>query len=141
RRITFGTGVYAPIMLGLNRSAEDPGAYSSREVGITRLNYLAPTLRTQLNATRAVGAGSGFRYFRVGLAVHTRLPNLVVGSFDSLQQANCLNGIDNLVENIICGDGNGDGVIDGRLNPFSAVASIDAELERYLSTTFNLGLL
>ena len=141
RRVTFGTGVYAPIMLGLNRSADDPGVYSSREVGITRLTYFAPTVGIQLTDTLAVGAGIGFSYFGVGLGFDMRLPNLVLGSFDSLQQANCLNGIDNLIENIICGDGNGDGVIDGRLNPFAAVASIDAELERYLSTTFNLGLL
>lgn len=141
RRITFGTGVYAPIMLGLNRASDDPGVYSSSEVGITRLTYFSPTVGIQLTDTLAVGAGVGFSYFGVGLNFDMRLPNMVLGSFDSLQQANCLNGIENLVENIICADGNGDGVVDGRLNPFAAVASIDAELEKYLSATFNLGLL
>lgn len=141
RPITFGTGVYAPVMLGLTRAADDPGIYSSRAVGITRLTYFSPTMGIQLTDTLAVGLGIGFSYFGVGLEFDMRLPNFVLGSFDTLQQANCLNGIDNLVENIICGDGNNDGVIDGRLNPFAAVASIEAEVERYLSTSFNLGLL
>lgn len=139
--VTFGTGVYAPVMLGLTRSADDPGIYSSRAVGITRLTYFSPTMGIQLTDTLAVGMGIGFSYFGVGLEFDMRLPNLVLGSFDTLQQANCPNGIDNLVENIICGDGNNDGVVDGRLNPFASVASIEAEVERYLSTTFNLGLL
>lgn len=141
RRLTFGTGVYAPIMLGLNRDANDPGVYSSSEVGITRLTYFSPTMGIQLTDTLSVGAGIGFSYFGVGLNFDMRLPNFVLGSFDSLQQANCLNGITNLVENIICGDGNNDGIVDGRLNPFASVASIEAELEKYVSATFNLGLL
>ena len=141
RKITFGTGVFAPVMLGLTRSDNDPGIYSSREVGITRLTYFAPTVGIQLTDTLAVGAAVNFSYFGVGLKFDMRLPNFVLGSFDTLQQANCRDGISNLVENIICADGNGDGIPDGSLNPFKSVATIDAELERYLSTTFNVGLL
>lgn len=141
RRLTFGTGVYAPIMLGLNRSPDDPGVYSSSAVGITRLTYFSPTIGVQLTDTLSVGAGVGFSYFGVGLNFDMRLPNFVLGSFDTLQQANCVDGVDDLVESIICGDGDGDGIVDGRLNPFASVASIEAELEKYLSATFNLGLL
>ena len=138
--ITFGTGVFAPIMLGIRREDDDPGIYASREVGITRLTYFAPSVGIRLSDTLSVGAGIHFSYFGLGLNMDMRLPNMVLGGFDALQQANCA-AVDNLVENILCGDGDGDGIPDGRLNPFASVANIDAELESYVSSTFTLGLL
>ena len=138
--ITFGTGVFAPIMLGIQRADDDPGIYASREVGITRLTYFAPSLGIRLSDTMSVGAGIHFSYFGIGLNLDMRLPNLVLGGFDTLQQANCA-AVDNLVENILCGDGDGDGIADGRLNPFASVANIDAELETYVSSTYTLGFL
>lgn len=140
RDITFGTGMFAPIMLGIQRDEDDPGIYASREVGITRLTYFAPSVGLRLSDTLSVGAGVHFSYFGIGLNMDMRLPNMVLGGFDTLQQANCA-AVDNLVENILCGDGDGDGIPDGRLNPFASVANIDTELESYVSSTYTLGLL
>jgi long-subunit fatty acid transport protein len=141
RNLTFGTGVYAPIMLGLQREDDDPGVFSARKVGITRLTYFAPTVGLKLTDKLSVGAGIQFSYFGVGLDFDMRFPNLVLGSFDTLQQANCNDGSTNIVENIVCGDGDGDGITDGRLDPFGPLASVEAELEQYLSASYSVGLL
>lgn len=142
KNMVLATGVFAPMLLGLKRDSDDPGVYSGEEVGITRLTYFSPAVGYRFSENLYVGAALNFSYVGVGLEFDMRLPNFTFGAFDTLQQGGCFdnggNPVSNILNDIICPQGAND---PARLNPFEGLASIQAEFERPLSTTFNVGLL
>ena len=142
KNMVLATGVFAPMLLGLNRDEQDPGIYSGEEVGITRLTYFSPSVGYRISDTLFVGAAINFSYVGVGLNFDMRLPNFTFGAFDTLQQGGCYaeDGaiISNPLNDIICPQDLAD---PARLSPFQAMAFIESEFERPLSTTFNVGVL
>lgn len=136
RNMVLATGVFTPMLLGLKRDKNDPGVFSGEEVGITRLTYFSPSVGYRISDTLSVGAALNFSYVGVGLNFDMRLPNFTFGAFDTLQQGGCFdqNGDvnSNPLNDIIC---------TGSLSPFQTMAFIEAEFERGLSTTMNVGVL
>lgn len=142
QNMVLATGVFAPMLLGLKREPDDPGIYSGEEVGITRLTYFSPSVGYRISDTLFVGAALNFSYVGVGLNFDMRLPNFTFGAFDTLQQGGCFDPDGSIVSNplndIICPQDLED---PARLSPFQGMAYIEAEFERPLSTTFNVGVL
>ncbi|RLT97911.1 OmpP1/FadL family transporter [Ketobacter sp.] len=142
KEMVLATGVFAPMLLGLNRAPDDPGIYSGEEVGITRLTYFSPAVGYRFSDRLYVGAALNFSYVGVGLNFDMRLPNFTFGAFDTLQQGGCFADDGSIIHNplndIICPQNLSD---PSRLSPFQAMAHIESEFERPLSTTFNVGLL
>ena len=142
QNMVLATGVFAPMLLGLNRDESDAGIYSGEEVGITRLTYFAPAVGYRFSDKLYVGAALNFSYVGVGLNFDMRLPNFTFGAFDTLQQGGCYaeggDIISNPLNDIICPQDLQD---PSRLSPFQAMAFIESEFERPLSVTFNVGVL
>ncbi|MBA56222.1 MAG: hypothetical protein CMK89_17360 [Pseudomonadales bacterium] len=142
QNMVLATGVFAPMLLGLNRDENDPGIYSGEDVGITRLTYFAPSVGYRISDKVYVGAALNFSYVGVGLNFDMRLPNFTFGAFDTLQQGGCFADTGDIISNplndIICPRDLAD---PSRLSPFQAMAFIESEFERPLSTTFNVGVL
>lgn len=136
RNMVLATGVFTPMLLGLKREPGDAGVYSGEEVGITRLTYFSPSIGYRISDKLFVGAALNFSYVGVGLNFDMRLPNFTFGAFDTLQDGGCFdqNGDvnSNPLNDIIC---------TGSLSPFQTMAFIEAEFERGLSTTMNVGVL
>lgn len=142
KNLVWGTGVFAPMMLGIKRDEDDPGVFSSREVGITRLTYFAPSLGLEISDAFSVGGAINFSYVGVGLNFDMRLPNFTFGAFETLTQGGCFDDTGSVISNplndILCPNGPDD---LASLNPFQSMADIEATLEKNLSVNFNLGFL
>lgn len=131
--VTFATAAYAPLILGYTRSDEDPAVYYGRELGLSRITYLSPTIGWQLSEELSVGAGIGFSYMGVGLNLDYRAANQFIGGAESLRVQYCDN-FQNLGFEGICED-------DVTLSPFEKVFTLEVELEEAFSPTFNFGVL
>ncbi|MCG8670636.1 MAG: outer membrane protein transport protein [Pseudomonadales bacterium] len=134
--LTFGTAAYAPLMLGYTRSDDDIGRFYGREMGMARITFLSPTIGWQVSDSLAIGMGIGFSYMGVGLDLDYRAANQLIGALNSATNDICF------------GDDNGfvwEGVsIDlcgGEVSPFDTLFTLQVELEKTISTTFNLGFL
>ncbi len=127
--ITFADAVYAPLAGGVNRDDDDPGRYSYRRVGVTRLTYFSPSFGVYLTDTLAVGASLGASYFGVGDETDVRFPNTILGGFENVRRGLC--GAFGLQVSVCAGS----------LDPTQPLASIELAVQDPLSLTFNLGVL
>lgn len=130
--ITFATAAYAPLILGYTRSDDDPGVFYGREMGLSRITYLSPTIGWRLSESLSVGAGIGFSYMGVGLNLDYRAANPFIGAAESLRWQYC-NELANSLNLDICEN--------ATLSPFEKVFTLEVELEEAFSPTFNFGIL
>ncbi|PIE41669.1 MAG: aromatic hydrocarbon degradation protein [Gammaproteobacteria bacterium] len=133
--LTFATAVYAPMLLGYTRADDDPGINYGRELGISRITYLSPTIGWQVTEELAVGAGIGFSYMGVGLDLDYRAANYFLSAGTTLANSYCqaIEGTDAVFSGM-CVD-------DGSINPFDRIFRFQVELEQPFSPTFNFGVL
>jgi len=135
-KMVFATSVYAPLIGGYIRDENDPGRYYGKEVGLSRITFFSPTVSYQVTSTLALGAGLGFSYFGAAATIDFRAPNAAIGIVKNIADATC--------------DGEGNGLVfqgvpidlcGGELSPFETLLSVEVDLEKKVSTTFNLGFL
>ena len=134
--VTFATAAYAPLILGYTRSDDDPGVFYGRELGLSRITYLSPTVGWRITETLSVGAGIGLSYMGVGLNLDYRAANYFIGAAESLTNSYC-SAIQSAIDsafNGICGS-------DVSISPFERVFTLEVELEESFSPTFNFGIL
>lgn len=134
--ITFATAAYAPLMLGFTREEEDTGRFYGTKMGLSRITFLSPSIGWKVNDELSLGASIGLSYFGVGLSLDYRAPNVLLGALKGATDDIC-HGADNgfVFEGIpidICG---------GEVSPFEKMFTLEVELEKNISTTFNIGLL
>lgn len=134
--VTFATAVYAPLMLGYTREKEDVGRFYGSSVGLSRITFFSPTIGWKVSESLSLGAGIGFSYFGMGLSLDYRAPNVFIGALKAATDDIC-GGADNgfVFEGVpidLCG---------GEVSPFERVFTLEVELEKTVSTTFNFGLL
>ncbi len=134
--ITFATAAYAPLMLGFTREEDDTGRYYGTRMGLSRITFLSPSIGWKVNDELSLGASIGLSYFGVGLSLDYRAPNILLGALKAATDDVCL-GADNgfVFEGIpidICG---------GEISPFERLFTLEVELEKTVSATFNIGLL
>ncbi len=130
-RLSFGTAVYAPLILGFVRDEEDPGKFYGQELGLTRLTYFSPTVSWQYSDTLALGFGVGFSYFGVGLKLDYRAPNGFTGGLNQLLSGQCA-GQGSLAGINICA---------AEIDPYEKLFTLEADLNEPFSPTVNFGLL
>ena len=134
--ITFATAAYAPLMLGFTREEEDSGRFYGTKMGLSRITFLSPSIGWKVNDELSLGASIGLSYFGVGLSLDYRAPNILLGALKAATDDVCL-GADNgfVFEGVpidICG---------GEISPFERMFTLEVELEKTVSATFNVGLL
>ena len=135
-KMTFATAVYAPMMLGVTRADDDPGIYAGKSFAISRLTFFSPSIGYQVSDTLAVGLSIGFSYVGFGLNTEYRAPNFAVGGLNSILDQFCsddllaASGIDNVVD--LC---------KGAVTPFDSIYNLKVDVEKAVSTTFNVGVL
>lgn len=132
QRFTFASAVYAPLLLGYKRADDDPGIYYGREAGMTRLTYLSPSVAWKVNEELSVGVAIPISYVGIGASLDFRAASPVLGAAEHLRTNLCdqvnLNANDD-----ICGD--------AVLSPFGTLITLEGEVEKAFSPTFNLGIL
>lgn len=129
--LTFGTNVYAPLILGFIRSDDDPGRFYGRELGLSRITYFSPTVGWKYSDTLQFGFGFGFSYFGAGLTLDYRAANILVGGLSSLfQDSN--NDSSDFIRNAFK---------EGKISPFDSVFTLEADLNKAISPTVNFGIL
>ena len=127
--VTIANAIYAPIILGFNRSDDDPGIYQGKQFGVSRITYLSPSIGYRINSKLSIGASLGINYMGVGLDLPVRIPNILLA------------GIDQVHGNLCSELGSEPGVCAGRLDPLGQLVSLSGELQENFSPTFNLGFL
>lgn len=134
--LTFATSVYAPLMLGFVRKDDDIGRFYGKQMGLSRITFFSPTVAWQFSESLSIGVGAGFSYFGVGLDLDYRAANQLIGTLKTVTDDVC-HGVDNgyIYEGVpinLCG---------GDVSPFDKLFTLQVELEKTVSTTFNVGLL
>ena len=137
-RWTFGTATYATMMFGNKRPSDDPGAFSSRDIGIGRVTLISPSFAYQFNDHWAIGASLVVSSMGIGLGIDMRFPFLDLPDFSVNGERVTINDLFDALcteRNSICQKGDED------IPFYSKLFSADLEVEKHLSTTLNLGLL
>ncbi|XID75367.1 OmpP1/FadL family transporter [Alkanindiges sp. WGS2144] len=139
-KITYASGLYAPLVAGFGSADGDPGNYMGQQVAIERITYLSPSAAYKVNDHLSLGASVGMSYQAIGLKTDLRFPNELIGVL-------------RLIDEDVCGPFKENGNIVGNLllfgicnaeesiGPFKKLAAMDVALEQSLSPTYNLGLL
>lgn len=137
-KFTFATSAYATVMIGNKREEDDPGTFAGRDVGIGRIVLFSPTVAYEINEKWTIGGGIIFSSMGAGLGIDMRFPFLDVAdltvdgepiNLNGLLDAFCIDG------NPVCSKGDQD------IPLYSKLFSADLEVNKYISTTYNLGLL
>ena len=66
-RVTFGTNVYAPLMVGFNRAEDDPGRWIGQRLAFSLITYFSPAFAYQVSDTFSFGAALTFNYAGIGI--------------------------------------------------------------------------
>lgn len=132
--LTFGTAVYAPLILGFVRDEEDPGRFYGSEMGLSRITYFSPTVGWKYSDTLQFGFGFGFSYFGAGLKLDYRAANRLVGGLAILFQDDSEDPPPGFIDIR-------DAFSDGRVSPFDEVFTLEADLNEPISPTVNFGML
>lgn len=89
--VTFATNVYSPLMVGFNRSEDDPGRFMGEKLAFSLITYFSPSVAVQVTDTFSVGAAVTFNYAGVGLDLAFREPNFGLQWLEGLRQESCDN--------------------------------------------------
>lgn len=88
-KLTFGSNVYAPLMVGFYRNENDPGRFVGKEISFTLLTYFSPSVAYQMSDNFSFGATVTFNYAGVGLELPFREPNLGIQWLEKVRQESC----------------------------------------------------
>lgn len=130
-KLSFGTAVYAPLILGFVRDENDPGRFYGQELGLSRITYFSPTVSWQYSDTLSLGFGIGVSYFGVGLKLDYRAPNGYTGGIDQLLSGQCA-GQGSLAGINICA---------AKIDPYEKLFTLEADVNESFSPTVNFGML
>lgn len=133
---TFATSVYSPIAGGFIRDDDDPGRFYAREVGISRITFFSPSFAYKFSNQLSVGASIGFSYVGLGVLLDFRAPNPLVAAVKNVTDAACdaeANGLTFEVPSI--------DVCQGSISPFNPLLILEADVNKPISITYNLGVL
>lgn len=134
--ITFATAVYAPLMLGFTRDDDDTGRFYGTKMGLSRITFFSPTVGWKVSDELSLGAGIGLSYFGAGLSLDYRAPNIMLGALKGATDDICLGA-----DNGFVFDGVPIDLCGGKISPFERMFTLEVELEKAISPTFNFGLL
>lgn len=109
-KLTFGTNVYAPLMVGFYREDDDPGRFVGQRLSFTLLTYFSPSVAYEFNDEFSMGATVTFNYAGVGLELPFREPNLGIQWLETVRQESC---------------GTGDRALDGQFDFSDLVPCIE----------------
>ncbi|MDX1694040.1 MAG: outer membrane protein transport protein [Ketobacteraceae bacterium] len=90
-KVTFATNVYSPLMVGFNRSDDDPGRFMGEKLAFSLITYFSPSVAIQLTDTLSIGGTITFNYAGVGLDLAFREPNFGLQWLERLRQESCDN--------------------------------------------------
>lgn len=138
-RWTAGTAFYAPLMLGFTRKDEDPGINFGRELAISRLTMLSPTLAYEFNHGLSIGAGINFSYVGAGLNVPFRTPGELLVTLGQFTDQIC--GRRDDLGNQFVLDIEVIDLCEGSVNPYEDVLTLIVDVEKNISISYNLGVL
>ena len=133
-RLTFANAIYAPLVGGYSYDDDSVGKFAAREVGISRITYLSPSVAYKLSDTLSVGASVGFSYVGFGMDLDARVSHFLYG------YASAISG----VAGDLCDLNFGGASVDYcalQINPFEGVVDVEIEAETFFSPSFNLGVL
>lgn len=137
-KATFGTNVYAPLMVGFSRATDDPGHYIGEALSLTLLTYFSPSAAVQLTDNFVVGGAITFNYAAAGLKFAFREPNVAVQWLEEQRQGSCNPGstpILDFSDLLPCVPE------DEALRLYGDIAHLSLEVEQPLSLGFNFGFL
>jgi len=129
--LAIGTAVYAPLVLGYTRDDDDPGIFYGRSIGISRITFLSPTISLRISDSFSFGVGIGLSYVGTGLDLSVRLPILELAYAHSITGLLC--GQTDIADHI--------NICEGSLSPYLPIFDLEADLEKNVSFTYNLGFL
>jgi long-subunit fatty acid transport protein len=134
--VTFGTNVYAPMMVGFFREADDPGRWMGERLSFMQLTYFSPSVAYEITDELTVGVAMTFNYAGVGIDLPFRQPHAGLPFLGWLQGELCPDfgpGLSTGVEfNAICGD---------RIGLYDLLGYLSFEVEQPLTVGFNVGFL
>ena len=139
-KISFATGIYAPLVAGFGAENGNPGNYMGQQVAVERITYFSPTMAFKVNDELSLGASVGFSYQALALKTDLRFPNELIGVLRLVDEVVCApfddsgNVVTDLLLLGICNAQEG-------LNPFGKFGQLDVALEQTLAPSYNLGLL
>lgn len=128
--LTFATNVYAPLAVGFNRAADDPGRFIGERLSLFKLTYFAPSFAYQVSDTLSIGASMNFSYAGVGLDLTFRGPHAGIVGLTEMQ-----NGICNVEGKPIIN------LCESNLGLYDELGELSVEVEDPLTVGFNLGAL
>lgn len=135
-RITYATNVYAPMMSGYHRAADDPGRFFQRRGAFTLLTYFSPSVGIEVTDEFQVGFSVNFSYAGMGLDLPAREPHLLLFMYG-----------DPWIRDNFCGE---NGEFTGQpldinlchiVSPYQVYADLRIEADAPLVFGFNVGLL
>lgn len=139
-KITYGTGLSAPLTAGYYRDNDDPGNYLGQRVAFFRVNYLTPSIGFKVTDEISVGATFNFAYQALGFESKLRAPNELTGTLRFLHSTICtpFDGESNIVSDIflfgLCGT-------TDSVGPFSDLANVKLSLTDSLSPNMHFGIM
>lgn len=139
-KLTYATGIYAPMVAGFGSDDGNPGNYMGQQVALERITYLSPSVGYKVSDELSVGASVGMSYQAIALKTNLRFPNEMVGMLRMMDDAICgpFRGNPNVVTDLIlfgmCNANEG-------MNPFGDFGKMQVSMEQSLSPSFNLGVL
>lgn len=120
-KFAFGTAVYSPMMVGIQRSDDDVGRYQGRQSTFTRLTYLSPTFAYQITDTFGIGVGLNISYQGMGMDFAIRSPQASTAVISAFAES-------------LTGEAFGPA-------PYDDLTRVSIILEDYFSLGFNVGAL
>ncbi|RLP55896.1 MAG: hypothetical protein D6160_00335 [Ketobacter sp.] len=137
-RFTFATNVYAPMMNGVHRAADDPGRYAQERVAFTVITYFSPSMAYEVSDELSVGLSVNFNYSGMGMELPIREPHL---AFFFLQNPW-------VVDNFCNGNRGGNdptipelNICSTVLSPYEELTSLQFEVDQPDAIGYNFGLL
>lgn len=136
-KFTFANSIYAPMLLGMTRKAEDPGIYYGKRMSFTRITYFAPSVGYEATDRLSLGMSVGFSFSGIWFDLPYRAPNEFIKVVSEVLDSAC--GRKNSERFVV--EVPGVNVCRGGIDPYAQLFHMDFNITNNLSTTINLGLL
>lgn len=135
-RWTFGFGNYAPFGVGLKNLSGNPMSLLGQKAWMVRMCLVSPAVAYRLSDTLSVGASVGIGPSMVMLQLNMRSPNDMVALTGVLGDATKGLEIPVVSELTLPPPW-----FNGGMNPYDIQGSLQMQMEDYITTSYNLGLL
>jgi len=132
-RFTFANAFYMPLVVGFNRDDDDFARYNGKEVALTRINYLSPSVGIRVTDKLSVGISVAAGWQGMGLDLDMRAPNL--GTAFLSAACDDIGGTDTPEALVaLCG-------ADIKYGPYDDVGNFVVQVEDSFSVSANVGFL